>query len=131
MIHRSRKKNIEVKIFFISALLTISIFLCTINARALASQEGEIIWTQTSNPSDRSDYARAVAVDGSGLYVVGVDRSPGDGQWRIEKRIKVSPVGEIGTLVNVTHGGEWFLQRILLYLILAVVSLIVFISFKK
>jgi hypothetical protein len=42
----------------------------------------------TSNPSVDSDYAYAIAIDSSAMYVVGYDRSPGYGntQWRIEKR---------------------------------------------
>ena len=46
----------------------------------------QLMWVQTSNPSSGSDIARAVAVDSTGLYVVGYDKSPGDYQWRIEKR---------------------------------------------
>jgi hypothetical protein len=48
--------------------------------------DGERIWQQISNPSDRDDIAFDVAVNGSGLYVVGVDGAVGDFQWRIEKR---------------------------------------------
>jgi hypothetical protein len=33
-----------------------------------------------------SDYARSVAVDSTGIYVVGVDSIPGNQEWRIEKR---------------------------------------------
>jgi hypothetical protein len=47
--------------------------------------DGSVIWTQTSNPSDGLDSAYGVAVDGTGVYVVGYDESPGNGQWRIEK----------------------------------------------
>jgi hypothetical protein len=49
---------------------------------------GAIIWTQTSNASSGDDQAYAVAVDGSGIYVIGYDNSPGgiDLEWRIEKR---------------------------------------------
>ena len=53
-------------------------------------QTGETIWTQTDNPSESTDVARAVAVDESGLYVAGYDSVPGpldrDHRWRIEKR---------------------------------------------
>ena len=48
--------------------------------------EGDIIWTQTENPSTGTDTAFAVAVDASGIYVVGNDNSPGNWQWRIQKR---------------------------------------------
>ena len=48
--------------------------------------DGSLIWSITSNPSSGSDVAYSVAVDSSGIYVVGSDRSPGNDQWRIEKR---------------------------------------------
>ncbi len=47
---------------------------------------GAIIWTQTTNPSSGDDRARAIAVDATGLYLAGSDTSPGDYQWRLEKR---------------------------------------------
>jgi len=47
---------------------------------------GSLIWSQTSNPSSGDDVAYGVAVDGSGVYIVGYDRSPGNGEWRVEKR---------------------------------------------
>lgn len=37
--------------------------------------DGSIIWSQTENPSNLSDEARGVAVDSTGLYVVGFDSS--------------------------------------------------------
>jgi hypothetical protein len=61
---------------------------------------GSIVWTQTNNPSSGSDVALGVAVDSSGLYIVGYDSSVGDIQWRIEKKQKVEPVGGIFTPVN-------------------------------
>ena len=48
--------------------------------------DGSTIWVQTSNPSSNSDVAYDVAVDSTGIYVVGYDWSPGNFQWRIEKR---------------------------------------------
>jgi len=53
------------------------------------SPGGETIWVQTNNPSKSFDIAYAVAVDSSGIYIVGYDYSPrpgGDPSWRIEKR---------------------------------------------
>jgi len=47
---------------------------------------GDLIWSTTSNPSPDYDEAFGVAVDGSGIYVVGCDFAPGDLEWRIEKR---------------------------------------------
>jgi cysteine-rich repeat protein len=43
---------------------------------------GNLIWSQTSNPSSGNDQATAIAVDSSGLYIVGIVGSQG----RIEKR---------------------------------------------
>lgn len=41
----------------------------------------------TSNPSSGDDAARALALDGSALYIGGYDTIPGDNtEWRIEKR---------------------------------------------
>ncbi|MFC1506248.1 hypothetical protein ACFLQ6_04160, partial [Thermoproteota archaeon] len=50
--------------------------------------DGSIIWVKTSNPSDMFDRALKVAVDQTGVYIIGTDRSNGysDEQWRIEKR---------------------------------------------
>jgi len=42
----------------------------------------------TSNPSGSSDYAYDIAIDSTAMYVVGYDYSPGNSQWRIEKRVK-------------------------------------------
>jgi len=58
----------------------------TLRAGNTTLQEGSLIWWTVSNPSGGSDIARSVAVDSTGIYVVGSDRSPGNDQWRIEKR---------------------------------------------
>lgn len=55
-----------------------------IEKRALT--DGSLIWSQTENPSTESDYAYGIAVDGSGIYIVGYDTIPGDSKWRMEKR---------------------------------------------
>ncbi len=55
----------------------------TVDARGASS---EVIWSQVNNPSTGDDRATGVVVDSSGLYVVGSDDSPGNPQWRIEKR---------------------------------------------
>src|SRR3972149_873757 len=47
---------------------------------------GSSIWNQASNPSTSWDEAYGVAVDGSGVYIVGHDASLGNNRWRIEKR---------------------------------------------
>jgi hypothetical protein len=48
--------------------------------------DGSLIWQQTENPSSSYDEAYAVALDGTGMYVVGTDSLPGNTQWRVEKR---------------------------------------------
>ena len=50
----------------------------------ITSFDGEGI--VTSNPSSNSDIPGGIAIDSSGIYVVGSDFSPGNAQWRIEKR---------------------------------------------
>jgi hypothetical protein len=47
---------------------------------------GSLIWTRTENPSTGGNVADGVAVDSTGVYVVGYDFAPGDFEWRIEKR---------------------------------------------
>ena len=47
---------------------------------------GALTWTQIENPSTGADEPYGIAVDGSGVYIVGFDQSPGNGEWRIEKR---------------------------------------------
>jgi hypothetical protein len=47
---------------------------------------GAIIWAQSEDLSSGYDQAYGVAVDGSGVYVVGYDRSPRNYEWRVEKR---------------------------------------------
>jgi uncharacterized delta-60 repeat protein len=42
----------------------------------------------TNNPSTGSDLAYSIAIDSTAMYVVGWDESPGNSQWRIEKRVK-------------------------------------------
>jgi len=70
-------------------LVTIVVLMSGYSAVGTVSAVGgDLIWIQTSNPSDQSDLAYAVAVDGSGIYVVGYDYPPSIPQfeWRIEKR---------------------------------------------
>ena len=44
------------------------------------------IWTVMANPSAGADAAQSVALDATGIYVVGYDRVLGNLRWRIEKR---------------------------------------------
>jgi len=55
-----------------------------VEKRTLA--DGSLMWNATSNPSSKTDEAKSVAVDASGVYAVGFDQSPDNFQWRIEKR---------------------------------------------
>jgi len=43
-------------------------------------------WQQTGNWSSALDASTDLASDATGVYVVGYDSSPGDTQWRMEKR---------------------------------------------
>jgi len=47
---------------------------------------GNITWTRVGNPSNGSDEALGVAVEGIGVYIVGYDSRGGDARWRMEKR---------------------------------------------
>jgi hypothetical protein len=71
--------------------------------------DGTLLWTQTSNPSAGADFAYGVAVDASGIYVVGIDNSPGNNEWRIEKR-SLSDGKVIWTQTSNPSGGvDWAL----------------------
>jgi hypothetical protein len=48
--------------------------------------DGSVIWSRTLNLSIYSEIAWGVAVDGTGVYVVGEDYVAGLGQWHMEKR---------------------------------------------
>jgi hypothetical protein len=48
--------------------------------------DGGLLWRKTSNPSSGSDVANSVAVDETGVYIVGYDNKKGNERWRIEKR---------------------------------------------
>jgi hypothetical protein len=69
---------------YTSGMLEYSDFWWRIEKRQRDS--GELIWAKTSDPSNGRDFAQGVAVDSTGLYVVGCDWSPRDRQWRIERR---------------------------------------------
>lgn len=47
---------------------------------------GALIWSQTNNPSAGFDVARSVTADAGGVFLAGYEISPGNNQWRIEKR---------------------------------------------
>jgi hypothetical protein len=98
---RSRNENL-VRIRTLSnarsfALLAMSILMCA----GIAGCEGAFApgfgtgGVVTSNPSTGRDIASGIAVDSTAMYVVGYDESPGDTQWRIEKRSLTD-----GTLVS-------------------------------
>jgi len=46
------------------------------------------LWTVTNNPSSGVEPARSITSDNDYLYIAGDDYSPGNTQWRIEKRSK-------------------------------------------
>jgi hypothetical protein len=58
-----------------------------------------------SNPSSSNEYCYSIAVDSSDIYMAGYDRSPGDYQWRIEKRNKTT-----GEFITNFGGGTGVIQ---------------------
>ncbi|TAL60358.1 MAG: T9SS type A sorting domain-containing protein [Bacteroidetes bacterium] len=56
---------------------------------------GALICFIESDPSAGEDRAAAITLDGTGLYVAGHDRVPGNNQWRIEKYQGTSPCGTV------------------------------------
>ncbi len=48
--------------------------------------DGNLVGAYTSSPGTGGGFARAIAVDSMAMYVVGHDYTPGNSQWRIEKR---------------------------------------------
>ena len=65
---------------------------------------GSLNWTQTSNPlnSANTERAQAIAVDSTGIYVAGSDKSAGAGRWRVEKR-NVSDGSIVWTITSDPH----------------------------
>ncbi len=53
-----------------------------------SKSDGSLIWTVTSDPSPGTDRAQSMVSDADYVYIVGYDDSPGNNQWRIEKRSK-------------------------------------------
>ncbi|MGA2462720.1 MAG: choice-of-anchor U domain-containing protein [Candidatus Bathyarchaeia archaeon] len=77
---------------------------------------GAIIWAQSEHVSSGYDYTSGVAVDGSGVYVVGTDsNTPGNNyEWRVERRSKpqgdlVSATGMGKVTFTVNNGSLWSL----------------------
>ena len=60
---------------------------------------GSKTYTIQENPSAGGDCANSIALDANYLYVAGWDYSPGNDQWRIEKRDK-----DTGALVSAFDG---------------------------
>lgn len=67
----------------------------------------DLIWVQTSDPSVWADMAYGVAIDETGIYVVGWDYTPGDWQWRIEKRNLSNGVLIWQQTSNPSRGDDW------------------------
>ena len=67
--------------------------------------DGSLVWSRVFNPTDHAEFARGVAVDMSGVYIVGVDFTVGDveSQWRVEKRSHTD-----GSLLWVQHSNQVF-----------------------
>ena len=82
-----------------------------VEKRSLAT--GVIIWAVSEQISTSSDYASGVAVDASGVYVVGYDSNAAGSkeEWRVEKRSKpqgdlVSATG-MGSVVFTVNNGSF------------------------
>ncbi len=67
---------------------------------------GAVTWTQTENPSAGDDQAKGVAVDGTGVYVVGFDYSAGNLEWRVEKRSLTTGAVTWTQTENPSAGGD-------------------------
>jgi len=71
---------------------------------------GVIMWAVSEDISTSWDVAYGVAVDGSGVYVVGFDQVPGNYEWRVEKRSLTTGVimwavsEDISTSYDTAHG---------------------------
>jgi len=48
--------------------------------------DGSLVWNATSYPTVGNNWVWHVAIDPSGIYVAGSDQSPGNEEWRVEKR---------------------------------------------
>ncbi len=64
-----------------------------------------------NNPSGSNDWAGPIAIDSTYMYVVGGDQTPGNSQWRIEKRVLSTgaldaPFGTGGVVVNNPSGSN-------------------------
>jgi len=68
--------------------------------------DGSLVWSETSNPSPGDDGAHGVALDASGVYIVGHDSSPGNSMWRIEKRVPSETVASVDALVVKAPAGS-------------------------
>lgn len=78
------KRIFRLRLLAMLVVLTLTLSILTTNIVKAEST----IWEQTSNPSAENDEALSVAVDDTGVYIVGNDVSPGEAidQWRIQKR---------------------------------------------
>jgi hypothetical protein len=72
-------------------------------------------WTQTSDPSTGADQARAMTSDNDYLYIAGYDSSPGNNEWRIEKRNTVTGtlIPDFGTEGVITNNPSTGIDQIL------------------
>jgi hypothetical protein len=66
------------------------VLLAVVFTILLAAAAGAVTikWASLTNPSNKHDSPLGICVGSDYVYVVGYDFSPGDSQWRIEKRSK-------------------------------------------
>jgi len=72
---------------------------------SIFSHAQDLIWTQTSNPSSRSDWPFEVTADTYNLFICRVDNIPGSWEWRIEKRSKAD--GSLAWAVTENFSPWW------------------------
>lgn len=70
-----------------------------------AALSQDIQWTATSSPGSQPAYGYGVAIDGTGVYMVGRDSASGY-EWRIEKRDRFTGALIWGISSNPSSGSD-------------------------
>ena len=77
------------KVFYLivlMAVLGLFVFSCQYSPNPVKSIEALTTFSIMENPSIGDDKVYSIAVDANYIYLAGWDSSPGNAQWRIEKR---------------------------------------------
>lgn len=92
---------------FIAVLLITSSTFCV---PTFAQTPMTSTWVQPNNPSANYEGAKGIAIDGSGIFIVGSDQTLGNDQWRIEKRdfagVLMGAFNTTGVLLQNISGSE-------------------------